>query len=437
MVPMHGIGGRQDLPLPFSVVLVGAAVAVAASFLVLTIAWRSSRYAGRDAGIPLPRLTAIIDSVPLRWTVRVVGLAIAAWAGMALILGQDRLTNPIFGFVYVWVWVGLVPISLLFGPVWRTLNPLRSLHLIASKVLRHNPDQGLSHLRAGWGIWPAAVMLFGFVYLELVAPNRVTIPVLLLFVVSYVVVMLYGSFLFGQRWFAAADPFETYATLMAKLSPWGRNRDGLIVVRPPLINLSTLSPRPGTVAFVTILLGSTAYDGFSNSTAWVIWIQEQTLPTTLAATLALVTMIAVVTVTYVAAARLAGRLTRTPPAGQPNLFIHSLLPIALGYVVAHYLTLFLFEGQRTVQLWSDPLSLGWNAFGTAELGANYSLAMYPAVIAVTQAGAVVAGHIAGIIAAHDRALEVYPRARAVVGQIPMLIVMIGYTLGGLLLLFSQ
>lgn len=436
IVPLHGVGGRQDLPLPFGLVLTGAAVAVIASFLVLAVARRSARLVSPDGGVRLPRLTAAADSALLRWSVRGFGLAMAGWAMMALLLGPDQLINPIFGFLYVWVWVGLVPLSLLLGPVWRTLSPLRTLHLLACRLLRLSPHDGVYWLPGGVGLWPAAVGLFGFVYLELVAPDRVTIPVVLLFVALYVVTLLMGSVLFGQRWFAAADPFEAYATLMAHLSPWGRGRDGVLRLRRPLHNLADFVAGPGAVAFVAVLLGSTAYDGFSNSTLWVVWVQQQSLPTTVAATLAMTAMMTVVAASYLSAVWLAERVTRSPLAGEPGLFIHSLLPIALGYVVAHYLTLFIFEGQRTAILWSDPLGRGWDVFGTAHREVSYALADSPGVIAVAQAGAVVAGHIVGIVAAHDRALTVSPPGRAVAGQLPMLVVMVGYTVAGLLLLFS-
>ena len=88
-------------------------------------------------------------------------------------------------------------------------------------------------------------------------------------------------------------------------------------------------------------------------------------------------------------------------------------------------------------MWSDPLARGWDVFGTAGRDVDYTLADYPALIAVVQAGAVVVGHIVGIVAAHDRAVTVSPPRRAAVGQLPMLVVMVGYTLTGLLLLFSQ
>lgn len=157
VLPLHGIGGRQDLPVPLELAVTGAAVAIALSFVVLGLAWRSPKYRGAAAGRPLPAsVTAALDSSSLRWTVRLFGLAVFAYAGMALLAGVDRLTNPIFGFVYILVWVGLVPVSLLLGPVWRTLNPLRTLHLLACRALRHNPDEGLLQLSPRVGLWPAA-----------------------------------------------------------------------------------------------------------------------------------------------------------------------------------------------------------------------------------------------------------------------------------------
>jgi hypothetical protein len=150
LMPLHGIGGRQDLPLPFELVVAGAAAAVVASFVVLALAWKRSGPA--RPGLPLGEgFTRIIDSAALRWTVRGLGLAVAAFMTMALLLGEDRLTNPIFGFVYVWLWVGLVPISLLLGPVWRTLNPLRTLHLLGCRLLGIDPDYATGQLPAWAG----------------------------------------------------------------------------------------------------------------------------------------------------------------------------------------------------------------------------------------------------------------------------------------------
>ena len=103
------------------------------------------------------------------------------------------------------------------------------------------------------------------------------------------------------------------------------------------------------------------------------------------------------------------------------------MPIATVYVAAHYLTFLLFEGQATFYLASDPLGRGWDVFGTASRAIDYTY--------VSQNGSwylqvafVVAGHVAALALAHDRALALYPDARlAVRSQYWMLAVMVGFT----------
>ncbi|MGW7680562.1 hypothetical protein ACWGID_07460 [Kribbella sp. NPDC054772] len=437
MIGLHGIGGRQDLPVPLDLAVGGAAIAITLSFVVLGLAWRSPRYHGAAAGRALPAAVGrTIDARWFRWVVRTVGLAIFGYAGVALLFGADRLTNPIFGFFYILVWVGLVPLSLALGPIWRTLNPLRTLHLLACRVLRQDPDRGLFTLSPRVGVWPAAGGILSFAWLELVAPDRATLVVVQAWLALYVVIMGFGAVLFGRSWFAAADPFEAYATLIAKLSPWGR-RDGVIVVRRPLENLDSLTPRPGVVALVSALLGSTAYDGFSNSTFWIAWTQNSGRSMTLLGTLALFAFVLFVLITYSSATVLAGRLSGSSRTALPGLFAHSVVPIVIGYVVAHYFTLLWLEGQRTLILLSDPLSNGANVFGTGLLGVNSDIVSLSGAIATIQVGAVVVGHLLGVVSAHDRAVALFPRARALAGQLPLLIVMVAYTTGGLLLLFSQ
>ena len=108
-------------------------------------------------------------------------------------------------------------------------------------------------------------------------------------------------------------------------------------------------------------------------------------------------------------------------------FVHSLVPIALVYVAAHYLTFLLFEGQGIAYLVSDPLGRGWDLFGTASAGVDYG------VISQNQAwyaqvACVVAGHVAALALAHDRALVLYGEARtAARSQYAMLAIMVGFT----------
>jgi hypothetical protein len=434
LIPLHGIASRRDLPLPFSFVVAGAVLALVISFAILIFAWRQPRFE-RVGGAPLPWLTAFVDNAIVRLIARALVLATYAWAALAMMAGQDLLTNPIFGFVYVWMWVGLVPISLLLGQFWRATNPLRTIHRGLCAIARVDPEQGLLVLPHGIGVWPAVVGLFGFGWLELVQPNRTTLAVLRLWALAWLVILILGAIVFGQRWIGASDPFEVYASTLAQMSIWRRVGDQLRLVNP-LSGLNAWHAPPGGTAVVAALLGSTAFDSFTNTTWWIQTVQNSTVPATVWGTGGLLTMIIIVFVTFSLAAAWMGRYGNQPASAYPRLMASSLLPIVLGYVVAHYATLLIVEGQRTAINFSDPLGRRWNVFGSAEMGVNSAIFNHPTAIALTQLCAIVGGHVFGIICAHEKSVALLPPDRALRGQLPLLLVMIGYTCAGLLLLFS-
>ena len=434
LIPLHGIASRGDLPLPFSFVVIGAVLALVISFAILIFAWRQPRFE-RVGGRPMPGLTAVVDHPIVRLIARGLVLATYAWAALAMMAGQDLLTNPIFGFVYVWMWVGLVPISLLLGQFWRATNPLRTIHRGLCALARVDPEQGLVTLPSPVGVWPAAVGLFGFGWLELVQPDRTTLPVLRLWALAWLVILVLGAIVFGQRWIGAADPFEAYASTLAQVSIWRRVGDQLRLVNP-LAGLNAWHAPPGATAVVAALLGSTAFDSLTNTSWWIRAVQSSTVPTVVWATGGLLIMIIIVFVTFSLAAAWMGRYGNRPAAEYPRLMVGSLLPIVLGYVVAHYATLLIVEGQRTAINFSDPLGRGWNVFGSAEMGVNSAIFNHPTAISLVQLGAIVGGHVFGIVCAHEKAVALLPPDRAVRGQLPLLLVMIGYTCAGLLLLFS-
>jgi hypothetical protein len=432
----HGIGGRQDLPIPFSYALIGAVITLVATFALLGALWREPRYSGRRTGRPLPRpLAALIDSPGFRAALQAVGLIVTGYVAIAAIFGRDDALNPTPYVVYILFWVGLPFGSLILGPIWRLLNPLRTLHRGLARLMGADPTNGLRPLPAGLGYWPAAVGLFAFVWLELVAPDRATLPVLRTWFALYAGANLLAAAYFGARWFDRCDAFEAYSSLVARLAPIGRRSDGALVLRNPLAGLEAAAAAPGLLAVVCVLLGSTAFDGFSNSTTWFRFAEESPLPGTVVGTLGLLGFIAAATVTFSAAAMLAGRLGHAGRRQLPRVFAHSVIPIVVGYIVAHYFSLFVFEGQRALILLSDPLGSGANLLGTADRGVDFGL-LTPTTIAVTQVLAVVLGHVVGVVAAHERAVRLFPRRQALAGQVPLLIVMVGYTLAGLTLLFA-
>ncbi|HKZ75220.1 MAG TPA: hypothetical protein VJ259_01010, partial [Actinomycetota bacterium] len=166
----HGLGGRSDLPVPLWLAVYGGASAVVLSFLVLGAFWVTPKLKGESAGRPIPEaLQRVIDARPTRIALRALGLLLFAMIVLAAALGpNESATNPAPTWLYVWLWVGLVPASLVFGPIWRLVNPLRAFSAgIARLTGRVRGETGRSAPER-LGYWPAAAGLMVFVWLELV-----------------------------------------------------------------------------------------------------------------------------------------------------------------------------------------------------------------------------------------------------------------------------
>ena len=432
----HGVGSREDLPIPFTYAVTGAALALLVSFLALGLLWREPRLRPKEAGWAIPEgLQRVLDGRPVRVGLRVLGLLAAAYVTMAATLGRDDALNPTAGSVFVLLWIGVPLLSLLFGPVWRLVNPIRGLHGLLSAAMRTPADEGLAVYPRRLGYWPAALSLLAFVWLELVAPENTSLRVLRTFFAAYLAVQLLGATYYGSRWFGRADGFEVFSSLLGRLSVFGRRGDSRLVVRDPLSGVAGTPIAPGLFAVVGVLLGSTAYDSFAGSPWWVGQVQESSVNPRLLETLGLVGTVVVVTGAFVVAAALSGRGAGLPARRAVGEFAHTLIPIVAGYVVAHYWSLMVLIGQQTIIQLSDPLGTGANWLGTGDRAIDSSLAD-PTFVSVLQVCAVVVGHVLGVILAHDRAVRLLPRRHAVIGQLPMLVLMVGYTVGGLSLLFA-
>lgn len=357
------------------------------------------------------------------------------WPAM---FGPNDLTNPLLGVTYSWLWVGLVPLSVALGPVVRALSPTRTLLELLDRLAGRADGEGLYEYPDRLGYWPASIGLFTFVWLELIAPSGTDVGVVRFWFAFYFAVMLLGWGVFGTTWITRADPFEVYSTLIGRLSPWGRSTTGRLVIVSPLRNLARLRPARGLVAVVAVLLGSTAYDSWSNSTTWVRYVQSNNIDVTRLGTSLMVLIIVTVGVTFTLACMATPSDTDGPSRIElPGLFAHSLVPIIVGYMVAHYLTFLVEYGQQTLIYMSDPVGSGADLFGTADMEISYWLSLNPTVLASTKVVAIVIGHVLGVIAAHDRALAVLPRRHHVTGQLALLVAMVSYTFMGLYLLFGS
>ena len=444
VAPWHGLGGAKDLPVPAPLAIAGGTAALIVSFCVLVLAWRRPRYAdplsAPRRGHPVPGgLARVLDSSGWAWALRLLGLLLTGWFVWALVAGPDLVTNPVFGSFYVLLWVGIVPASLLFGRIFRAMSPVRTLNLLFARATGGDPSRGVTAYPARLGSWPAAVALFAFVWLELVNPHSAYLGPVRTWLAVYFAVMLIGSAVFGETWLSHADPFEAYSDLLAKLSPWGRRPDGTLVWRSPLANLATLPAVPGLVAAVGVLFGSTAFDSYKDTTRWVKLVNDLGGNTELLNTAALLGFCAIIAVSFTVATRTTSVDPDSGPEHRrlPMLFAHSVVPIVVGYMTAHYLSYFVEQGQMTLVQLSDPMVKGQNLLGTANWSVSYWLSYHPTTLANIKVLAVVAGHIVGVVAAHDRALELLPRRHQVVGQLGLLVIMVAYTATGLYLLFGS
>jgi hypothetical protein len=447
VVLAHGLGGSSDLPVPYAYSVIGAAWALTFTFALVAFAWRRPRFDPLKPAHPLPAaLTALVDSQLTRGIAAAAALTFTVWVVLAGLCGPQTQANALLGVFYVLLWVGLVAVSLLFGPVWRVISPVRTVYLLLQRVTPACLARPRLSYPETWGYRPAALGLFAFVWMELASPNPASLPWVKCWVLIYAVVLLGGAWLCGQRWFARVDPFGVYSMAVSRLSPFRRNPEtGRIAIGNPFDHLLSLPIRPGVVAILAVLLGSTAFDSFSSSVTWRNFADRLAkavgdVPVTVSLsalrTVGLVIFISVVALTFSLAARATGGINREQGRALPGQMAHSLIPIVVGYIFAHYLSYLVERGQQAVFALADPFGRGWNPLGLAHLHAAYVLSLHPTVLAVIKVSCVVTGHIVAVIAAHDKALRLLPAGHQLTGQLTMMLVMVGYTFTGLYLLFS-
>jgi hypothetical protein len=436
----HGVGTRSDLPLPVSLAAVGAGMVLIISFVVLAVLWRNPRLS-RDAGIPLPQvLMKVADARVTRILLQGVTLTVGLLVCMIGFIGPaDLMRNLAPWALFVTFWVGLVPASLLLGPVWRVINPLRLMHAALATVLRVDPEYGALTLPERVGYWPAAVSLAGYGWFELVYPRHAEPIPTATFITLYAVVHTTAAVIFGRRWFERGDGFEVYSTLLGMLAPLGRRgRDRALVLRNPLHGMEAMPGGPSLVGVVVALVGTTVYDGLSGTTWW--W---RTLPPgQLVENAGLVcSMLLVALVFLLGTWSLVTPRSSTSDAGTLNVgpssgaFAHTLVPIAAGYAIAHYFSQLVFDGQQTLILASDPFATGVNLLGTARGSIDYSV-VSTSTIATVQVTAIVLGHLVAAVGAHDRAVRLLPGKSAMRTQYPLVAAMVALTMGAVGLVFA-
>ena len=445
----HGIGGVRDLPVPGWLFYWGAAIVLAISFVALWALWQRPLLAEASRGRPVPRLEAVVWSRALRVLLGALSFALfvlVVFAAAAGDMSPDDNLAPRFIFVYFWL--GVPILSALFGNVWTVLSPWRAA---ADAVAWVSERTGLRWetpfaYPERWGRWPAAGLLLAFAALELAYwdssnPRALAVATILYSLVTWLAMLAYGR----DEWTANGEAFAVYFGLLARIAPFGK-REGQLVARWPFTGLANFDPRPGTLAFIAVMLGSVAFDGFSQTDYWAVEVRAKLTreliersPTLadvvggLVALVGLVLFVLFVALAYILAMTVAARAVRYD-GKLTDKFLGSLVPIALAYVVAHYFSFLVRESQYLAIYVSDPFGFGWDLFGTAGVSPRINV-MAPQTIWYIQVAALVIGHVAGLVLAHDKAVELFDSPRnAAISQYAMLALMVVYTCGGLWLL---
>ena len=441
----HGLVGREDLPVPKQWFFFGATAVLVVSFAGLATLWQTPQLEGdrperRVAGFPAV-FEVLLGMVGVAW------FGILVWAGLA---GEQSSTaNIVPTAVHVLFWVGVPVLSVLFGDVFRALNPWRAIGRgagwLAGRVAAGRLPEPLAYPER-LGIWPALAGLFAFGWIENVYLQRDDPSTLAILAIAYAAIQLVGMSLYGvETWTRRGDGFGVYFRLYGLISPldW---RDRALYLRRPLSGLTQIDPLPGLVAFVITAIGITTFDGLSEGPLWtdiapdiqrrvediglnVSRAAEVTYTIGLVSTILLIFLVfrfGVAGMRNVDDTRSATELART--------FAHSFVPIAFAYVLAHYFSFLAYQGQAIGYLASDPLGDGSDLFGTADKTIDYGVISANGIWYV-QVVSLVVGHVAALILAHDRALKLYrDPQQATNSQYWMLAVMVSFTTLGLYLL---
>lgn len=404
----HGLVGRLESPLPLAVYLTGAALAVALSFAFVILRDVRAPADAAERTATVPRLVAI--------GLRAVGLIGWLWIVAQAVVGGSSDADVSSLFLWVYGWVGLAMISAFVFPIWTWLDPFTTLFDLGAAVLRRLNIAAWEPVPypARLGAWPAVVGLTVVVWLELVYRGGGLAVIL----VAYTALTLMAMANFGRdAWRAQGETFSVWFGTLNRLAPLGApERPEARIVRRRAFAAGLLEPgwTGARVVLVAIGTASILYDGLSQTQVWFDLFGLPSLPI---ATVELLAFLGIV----VGLALAVGRLVGLAAVGA------GLVPIAVGYLVAHYLTYLLGDGQRIVVAISDPLQLGWNLFGTAfyEPGTDW---IPPAALWTVMLVAVVGGHILGAWSGHIVAVRDAPAQSPVrLRQVPLAALMVALT----------
>ena len=380
-----------------------------------------------------------------------LGLIAAGLAG-----SRDPLANPLPLSVWTLFWVGLAFAHAVLGDIWPHLDPWTAPARLVRRALFSRRDgrggdgaSGMLRWPEALGDWPAVVLLLLFAWFELVFPAPRDPAILAFAAAGYSVFTVAGMVLFGdETWTRRVEIFSRFFRIVSWIAPLrtvdggGVRRLALTLPGARLLGVGPLST--GGVVFVVTALATVSFDGLSRTFWWFDLIGENPLEhpgrTVLVArnTFGLAAAATMLLAAFAIAAAAGAWWSGARPAPAVRRFVVSIVPIAFGYHLAHYLPSFLVDAQYALKALSDPLARGWNLLGARDLHVTASFLTHHASVEIiwyVQAGAIVAAHVASVVVLHALAGESrHGRSAPILGELPLTVLMLGYTLFGLWLL---
>lgn len=445
----HAFGQLYTLPLPVWLYLYGGGAAVIVSFLA--IGWFINR-SKQNLSYPTfslskYRLFTYITSKKFQTTLASISLFIFSITIIAGFVG-NQFSSENLAPVMFWIilLLGMTYLSAIVGNIWNAVNPFKIIARLIVRFIGSDRKTILAYPKR-LGYVPSLSFYFVLIWLELLSGGVGTQPQnLSIILLLYTAITVLGTLLFGEKdWFAYGEFFTIFFGLISKIAPV-EGRDGKIYLRPPYVGLlKEKTTHASLLLFILFMLSSTAFDGFRGTSTWVnlnlniLYSIESALGNNayiIIQTIFLLLSPLFFLALYLLALILMKLLTKCKLSiKELSLkFAFSLIPIALAYNVAHYYTLLLTQGQSLISLVSDPFNLSWNLLGTANYITNITV-VDANFTWHSQVAVIIIGHIAAVYLAHLVALSVFPtHKKALVSQLPMLILMVCYTMTGLWIL---
>lgn len=429
----HASGRMVILTLPTGAYMIGAAFAV----VLTAIAGVAARALPR---FPARRLFCRRALVPRAVTSWLSALALGGlvWAGLAG--SRDPLGNLLPLTVWSLIWVGLTVLCVLFGNLWRDIEPWTGPVRSLRRLLGRRGGAGLGR----FGHLPAVLGYLAFAWFEIVSLAPADPAVLARAVAGYYLLILVLAVAEGEAWLDQGEFLTVYFGFVSRVAPFWAERSGeglAVMAGVPGAQILRAAPlSPSAIAFVTLVLASVSFDGLAETFVWLSLLGINPLEFPGRSAVWLVNSLALplfwaLSAGLVLAAIRAG-LPRGSFARAAGPLMLSFLPIAAGYHVAHYLVALLSEGQYALAALSDPLGRGWNLFGWTAREVSFGFLMTrEGVQAVWMAQflTILGAHLLAVLL-NFRLLDGVPGGQRLGAHLPMTVLMVGYTVFGLWLL---